>query len=131
MAENVLNGLNTGHLTDAKRAALRALASGATKDQAATVANRTRRTIDRWLQDDPVFVDALTASTDESVADAGRRLAALLDEAINVLIDIMHRVDVPYHVQLRAVDVAINSLIRLREHGALSDRVAALEEGLR
>jgi hypothetical protein len=125
------NVLNTRHLTDAQRAALRALASGATKDQAATVANRTRRTIDRWLQDDPFFADALTASTDRAVDNAGRRLAALLDLAVDVLIDIMQRDDISPHIQLRSVDVAIGSLIKLREHGALADRVAALEEGLR
>jgi hypothetical protein len=127
MSENVPL---SGHLTTPQRKALQALADGATRNQAALLAGRTPRTLNRWIQDEPAFSSALKASTDRAVGDAGRRLAALLDEAVNVLIDIMTRPDVPYHVQLRAVDVAISSLIRLREHGALADRVAALEERL-
>jgi hypothetical protein len=128
MAENVPLG---GYLTTPQRKALQALAGGATKGQASTLAGRTVRTLNRWIQDEPAFSDALKASTDASVDDAGRRLAALLDEAVNVLIDIMQRDDISPHIQLRAVDVAIGSLIKLREHGELSDRVATLEERLR
>jgi hypothetical protein len=128
MSENVPLG---GHLTTPQRKALRALASGATKSQAATLAGRHERTISRWITEDSAFTDALKASTDRAVDDAGRRLAALLDLAVDVLIDIMRRdYEISPHVRLRAVDVAIGSLIKLREHGELTDRVAALEDRL-
>ena len=125
MTENVLN---TGHLTAAQRAAMIALADGATKDQAAIIANRTRRTVDRWLQDDQAFIDAVNRSTDETIADASRRLAALLDEAVDVMREIMAAEDAPHHVRLRAADLAATHAVKLREHGNLADRVTALEE---
>lgn len=122
------NGLSSGHLTTPQRKALQALADGATKDQAATLAGRTERTINRWIADDSAFNNALKASTDASVMNASRRLAALLDEAIDTLADILRRDDVADHIQLRSVDVAISNLVKLREHGDLADRVTALED---
>jgi len=128
MSENVPD---SGHLTEAQRRALRALSDGATKDQAATVANRTRRTIDRWIADDPAFSDALRRATDTTIADASRRLAALLDEAGEVIQEIMHAEDAPYHVRLRAADLAYSHAPKLREHSDLADRVAALEDKIK
>jgi hypothetical protein len=127
MAEN---GERQGHLTTPQRKALLALSNGSTRDQAAVVANRSRRTIDRWLQDEPAFSDAMRASTDASIDDAGRRLAALLDLAIEVLIDILGQDDISAHVRLRAVEVAIGHMVKLRDHGELSDRVTSLEKML-
>ena len=123
------NVKNTGHLTTPQRAALEALADGATKAQAATVANRTERTLRRWISEDAAFADAMKASTDETVADAGRRLAALLSTAVDVLEEILQG-DISAHIRLRAVDIAIGNFIKLRELGDLAERVAALEERL-
>ena len=123
------NVQHTGYLSTSQRAALDALADGATKAQAATVAKRTRRTIDRWISEDATFTDALKASTDATVADAGRRLAALLSTAVDVLEEILQG-DISAHIRLRAVDIAIGNFIKLRELGDLADRVAALEDRL-
>jgi len=125
MTDNVPNA---GHLTEAQRRALGALADGATKSQAAIVAGRTRRTIDRWIADDEAFSDALRRATDASIADASRRLAALLDEVVGVLKEIMWATDAPYHVRLRAADLVATHAPKLRDHRELADRVAALEE---
>ena len=122
------NVLPSGHLTAAQRAALRALSEGGSKSQAATIAGRTERTISRWIAEDAAFGDALKRATDVTIADASRRLAALLDEAVYTLEDILVSDSVAPHVKLRAVDLVVGHLVKLREHGDLSDRVAALEE---
>jgi len=122
------NVLNTGNLTTAQRKALDALAYGATKEQAATIAGRTERTVNRWIHDDPEFTDALKVITDDAVSDASRRLASLLDNALDVLLLILNGPDAPDHVRLRAVDMVIGNLIKLRELGDLEERIAALEE---
>lgn len=116
------------HLTTPQRRALGALADGATRNQAALIANRTRRTLDRWIADDNQFGDALKASTDAAVTDAGRRLAGLLELAITELGKLLSADDVPPHVRLRAIDGAVANLVRLREFDELEKRIAALEE---
>jgi len=125
MTENVPN---TGHLSTAQRAALQALTDGASKDQAATLAGRTRRTLDRWIGEDPAFGAALKQSTDATVADAGRRLAGLLDDAIKALGYVLKHPETADHNRLRAADAVISNLIRLREFHELEERVSALEE---
>lgn len=122
------NVQNTGHLKTAQRTALQALADGASKNQAATLADRTRRTLDRWIADDPAFGDALKQATAAAVADANRRLAALLDEAIRALAYVLKHPETADHNRLRAADNVISNLIRLREFDELEQRITALEE---
>jgi hypothetical protein len=121
---------NTGDLTVPQRRAVEALASGATKQQAATIAGRTERTINKWLADFPVFADALRRASDMTVDNASRRLGAILDDAIDVIVEIMGDGDTSPHVRLRAAELAIGNLIKLREFGDLADRVTELEERL-
>ncbi|GAG12113.1 unnamed protein product, partial [marine sediment metagenome] len=99
-------------------------------DQAATMAGRTERTLNRWISEDALFADALKASTDASVADASRRLAALLEDAVTALYSLVKKQDTPDHVRLRAADTIISNLVRLREFDELEERIAALEERL-
>ena len=105
----------TRHLTGPQRAALDALAGGATRDQAATVAKRTRRTVDRWLADDPAFGEALNDVTGQAIADAARRLAVTLDLAVTAITDLLAGDDTPAHVRLRAAQLAIDGAVRLQE----------------
>jgi hypothetical protein len=121
----------SGYLTTPQRKALEALASGATKGQASTIADRTERTINRWISEDDRFADALRASTNASVEDASRRLAALLEDAVTALYWLVKKQDTPDHVRLRAADTIISNLVRLREFDELEQRITALEEGLR
>jgi len=121
---------NTGHLSTPQRAALQALADGASKQQAATIAGRTRRTLDRWIGEDPAFGAALKQATNAAVADASRRLAALLDDAIKAIAYVLKHPETANHTRLRAADAAINNLIRLREFDDLEQRISALEERL-
>ena len=127
MTENVPN---TGHLSTAQRAALQALTDGASKDQAATLAGRTRRTLDRWILEDPSFGSALKQSTGAAVVDAGRRLAGLLDDVIKALGNLLKHPETADHNRLRAADAVISNLIRLREFDDLEQRISVLEERL-
>lgn len=127
MSENVPPA---GHLSTPQRAALDALASGATKAQAASIAKRTRRTLDRWIATEPAFSGALKNVTDAAVADAARRLAMMLDRALDVLDIVLQDPTTPHHVQLRAIDTVVGNLIKLREFDELEQRITALEERL-
>lgn len=125
VAENVPNGV----LSTPQRKAIDALTSGATKIQAAAAARRTERTVNRWLGE-PLFAGTIQAITDLSISDASRRLAAMLEDAIGVLSDIMRDDDVPVAIRMKAASSIIEHMIRLREHGDLAERVARLEEQL-
>lgn len=120
----------TGHLTKPQRLALEAFANGAGRDQAAAVADRTRRTVDRWMVEDPAFKAAVTELSSQAVDDGGRRLALLLEEAIQVFEDIMGGEEVPYSIRLKAAQAVISNVIKLREFHELEERVSALEERL-
>jgi len=124
MSDNVPN---MGRLSKAQRTALRALSSGATKRQAAVLAHRTERTLNRWIVEDLAFREGMKNATSVAIADASRRLAMMLDEAMDVLKDIMTKRGKPSE-RLRAVDMVISNLVKLREFHELEERIAALEE---
>ena len=124
MSDNVPN---MGRLSEAQRTALRALSSGATKRQAAVLAHRTERTLNRWIVEDLAFREGMKNTTSVAIADASRRLAMMLDEAMDVLKDIMTKQGKPSE-RLRAVDMVVSNLVKLREFHELEERIAALEE---
>jgi len=116
-----------GSLSKAQRTALRALSSGATKRQAAVLAHRTERTLNRWIVEDLAFREGLKSTTSVAIADASRRLAMMLDEAMDVLKDIMTQRGKP-NERLRAVDMVVSNLVKLREFDDLEQRISVLEE---
>lgn len=120
----------SGQLRPEQRAAIEALASGATKEQAATVAGRTRRTLDRWIAGDPAFRAALQATTDEAVKDAARRLAALLEDAVTAMHDVVARVSSKDADRLRAAEMILANAVKMREFAELADQVAELREAV-
>jgi hypothetical protein len=120
------NGDYTGRLSTEQLAAISALASGATKDQAAVAASRARRTLDRWIADEPAFQAALQAATDTAVTDAARRLAALLESALSAIQLVLEQTDTKDHDRLRAAEMVIQSTIRMREFADLEKQVAEL-----
>jgi hypothetical protein len=117
-----------GHLTTPQRRALDALTSGGSKAQAAIVAGRTERTVNRWLTDCPAFRQALDEATAAAVDDASQRLALLLGLATQRLQEILANPTTPSAVLLRAIDLAPSTYIRLRDHGNIEERITALEE---
>ena len=125
MSENVSN---TDTLSAEQRKAIEALAAGATKEMAAAVAERTVRTLDRWIADEPAFVEALRAAGDEAVADASRRLKGLLTKALTALEKILDKPGVEDKDRLRAINMTISHAMKLAEYAELEERVRALEE---
>jgi hypothetical protein len=115
------------HLSTAQRSALDALHRGASKHQAGIIANRTERTINRWIADDERFQEALKQSTTIAVDDASRRLAGLLDDSIEVIVGIMGDGGISAHIRLRAAEIVISNTMRLIEFQQLEERIAALE----
>lgn len=116
-------------LTGPQRQAIDALAAGASRAQAATIANRTERTLGRWFED-PAFADALSAITDQAIHDAGRRLATTLDRAVDTINELLADDETPAHVRLRAAQLAIDGAVRLTEFADLAERINRLEEKL-
>lgn len=128
MSENVSN---SGNLSTEQRKAIEALAAGATKEQAATLADRTVRTIDRWIAEDPTFAEALRVASDEAVSDASRRLKGLLEKALTALEKILEKPGASDKDRLRAINMTISHAMKLAEFAELEARVAELEERMR
>lgn len=123
MTPNVAPGRR---LTPEQQKALEALASGATKQQAAMIAGRTLRTLERWYHD-PAFQAALREVTGAAVEDAARRTATTLNQALTVLLVLMGSKDAPPAVRLRAADLIIVHAVKMRELSELEERLTKLE----
>lgn len=124
MAKNVRYAEISSH----QRRAVEALAAGGTKQAAALAAGRTRRTIDRWLQDDPAFQGALADATAEGRKTAAKRLAGLLGLIIDHLAEQIAAGDMSLQDSLKALDTVARHAASLAELVDLEGRVKALEE---
>jgi hypothetical protein len=125
VTENVQPG---GHLTAPQRRGLDALTSGGSKAQAAIVAGRTERTVNRWLTDCPAFRAAIDDATTMAIDDASQRMALMLGLSIQRLFEILDNPTTNSAVLLRAIDLQASNYIKLREHGDIEERIKALEE---
>lgn len=125
MSEDVSN---TETLSTEQRRAIEALAAGATKEMAATVASRTVRTIDRWIAEEPAFAEALRQASDEAVADASRRLKGLLEKALSALEKILDKDGVQDKDRLRAINMTLSHAMKMAEYAELEERISTLEE---
>ena len=121
---------NAGNLSAAQRAALAALASGASKKQAGIIANRSERTVNRWLAEDERFQEAVKQTTNQAIDDASRRLAGMLDDAIEVITGVMGDGTISAHIRLRAAEIVLSHAVRMIEFQQLEERIKVLEERL-
>jgi hypothetical protein len=124
------NGQHAETLSPEQRKAVEALAAGATKEMAAVAAGRTRRTLDRWLLEEPAFAQALRAATNEAVQDAARRLSGLLELVISAVASDIESGETSPRDNLRALDIVAKHAVKLRELEELEQRITALEERL-
>ena len=122
---------NEGNLTAEQRKALDALANGATKEQAAQVAGRTLRTVNRWFAEEAAFAAAVQQVSDTAVKDAARRLKFLLQKAITAVESVLDVPKCPAHVKLRAFEAVAGQTTKLTEFVELSERIERLEERLK
>ena len=123
MAEN---GRQTKDLTPAQRRAIAALLTERNARAAAAKAKVAERTLYRWLAD-PDFAVALAAAEGDIIAGATRRLLALQDKAIDAVDGVFADAETSAAVKLRAAQLTIDAMLKLRELRNVESRLAALE----
>ena len=110
--------------------AIHALLTRPTVTAAATVLGVAPSTLYRWLGEPP-FRQALAQAEGEAVAAAGRRLAALAENALDTVADVMADPTTPAPVRVRACEVILNNLLRYREVVTFETRLTDLEREMR
>ena len=81
------------HLSPPQRAAVRRLVAGETVAAAAAAAGVSRRTVFRWLSDDPHFAAAHNGWRADLTATAKARLTAAADGAVTAVVTAMGKGD--------------------------------------
>lgn len=114
-------------LAPAQRKAIEALLTCGNVASAALAADVGRTTIYRWMKED-LFTSELRIAEQEAVAGLARALAGLGDSAAEALRAALQP-DQKMSVRLRASEVVIGNLLRLRELVELEARISALEAG--
>lgn len=127
--------LNTSNAADPlsaeQRRAVMVLAQGGTIADAARAADRTERTIYRYLQE-PHVTAALRAAEQEKIGELSRKLTGASDKALDVLIDVLDDPAGTYKAgaKLRAAALVLQHRAAFYELSELADRLAALEKRL-
>lgn len=113
-------------LTTIQRVAIAALLSNKTIGDAARMADVGERTLYTWLAD-PDFRAELNAAEGVIIDAATRRLIALQDSAITALESILANKKQKPMIKLRAADIALSHMLKVRELRNIEQRLAALE----
>lgn len=125
MSENVPDA---GNLSTHQTKVLDCMATGATKEQAATIAGVTVRTINRWIAEDETFKAALDQLTQTAVAESAFNLAAMLGRANKAIQGILDDAKSKDGDKLRAAAMVYDTYIKIKEFQELDGRIKALEE---
>lgn len=112
-------------LTPAQRKAIEALLVSGNTTEAAKAAGVNRVTLYRW-RNDPAFAEALRDAEAEALAGLSRSLAGLADGVAAALRDALAPGQ-KISVRLRASEIVIDRLLRLRELVEVERRLAVLE----
>ncbi len=104
-----------------------ALLSHRTQAEAANAAGIGERTLATWLTQ-PEFQAALRAAEGDAIDAAVRDLICLQGDALNVLAGLLTDNLVKGSVRLRAAQVTLDNLMKLRELRNVESRLARLEE---
>lgn len=119
------NATGRKELTQAQQRALEALLLAGSITEAATLAGSTRQALHRWLSD-PAFVAALREAETQALAALSRRLVTQGEQAAAALTDAL---DPSQGIKdrLRAAEIVLNNLLKLRELLDFEQRLQALE----
>lgn len=112
-------------LTPSQRKAIESLLTAGNVTAAAQTAGVNRGTIYRWM-DDSFFVTALREAESEAVAGLSRSLAGLGESAAAALRDALDASQ-KVTIRLRASEIVIANLLRIRELVDIESRLQALE----
>lgn len=116
-------------LTPGQRRAIEALLTSGNVTAAALAAGVVRGTLYRWMADES-FIAELRQAEAEALAGLSRSLAGLGDSAAAALRDALgsHQ---KITVRLRASEIVIANLLRLRELVDIEERLRRLEDNAR
>lgn len=119
---------NGSKLSAKQHRAITALLTSKSVTEAATATGQGERTIYRWLSE-PAFRQALSAAEGDLIDVATRRLLQLQGSALDTLEALLlgGDTDVSAGVRLRAAQVTLDHLLKLREMRDIEQRLAALE----
>jgi hypothetical protein len=112
-------------ITPAQRVAIQTLLTTGSTLDAAAAAGVSRATLYRW-QIDPVFILALREAESAATEGLARSLAGLGEAAAAALRDALSATQT-ISVRLRASEIVIGNLLKLRELVLLEERIATLE----
>lgn len=88
-----------------------------------------KSTFYRWTAEDEAFKAALRQAESQALAIISGQLTALASRAGAELLRVLDDPDSSSHQRLRAVEIILTNLLKLRELVTLEERVAALERG--
>ena len=118
---------NGSKLSAKQHRAITALLTSKSVTEAAVATGQGERTIYRWLSE-PDFRQALSAAEGDLIDVATRRLLQLQGSALDTLEALLgDGADASAGVRLRAAQVTLDHLLKLREMRDIEQRLAALE----
>ena len=117
--------MSGGDRRNADAALIAALATGATREEAAVAAGVSERTVYRRC-DDPEFTSRVEDAQQDLISRSTARLGAATGQAIETLVDLLDAAQPP-SVRLGAARAVLDSAMRWREAEEIELRLAALE----
>lgn len=118
---------NGRKLPTKKARAISALLSCRTVEEAAKQAKVGERTLHRWLTD-PTFKAHLARAEGALIDGATRRLLRAQERAVSTLEEILQDSEARPSVRLRAAQIVIDAMLKLRELRNIEARLQVLEE---
>ena len=117
-----------GNITPRQRALIEALMLDPDTATAARRARVSRTTAYRWMTQDATFQEALRAATDHSINGLSIALVSLSGIAVQTLRDVLEDPLLPAGTRVRAADIVVTNLLRLRETVTFAERLSKLEQ---
>jgi hypothetical protein len=99
--------------------------------QATGAAGVNRSTFYRWVNEDPLFQAAMAEAEARALAFLAGRLVSLARKATDTIEAVLDSKTATTSQRLRAADIVLANLLRVRELVTLEQRLAALEERVR
>jgi hypothetical protein len=113
-------------LSPKQRKTLRSLLENGDVKAAAAAANVSRTTVYSWLAD-PVFAKLLHEAEAEALQEISRQLALTGAAAVRTITALMEDSGAPPSIRLRAADMILSHLLRLKEMSDIEARLSDLE----
>lgn len=115
----------TDKLTPRQNKAIGCILTAKNLQAAASEANIPIRSIARWMTE-PAFIAELQRRESEALAEITRQLASYAGAAVATIADLLEE-GYPPATRLRAAEVLLNQITKLRELTNLEARIAELE----